>query len=271
MARARRKRTVAIDGRQSPRALNSARCLRISRAAARGMIFRTVSVGPRVTKNGGHNPETRKPFSWRTAVVDISIYISFLALVVSATVLYLTHFRPPKIGCIVGSTIGLNHQGDGFSIYLPLTFTNSAHQPGLINRCSVLLSGPAAATTVQYIEWTEFRKYDDGRNQYVQENIAGPLQIGGLSSVSKLCWFQWKNGKGNFAEGTHDLEILVWTENSEQPTIRQHHGFIIGADDALALGFYGAKKAPTIQWIGLDSQIKPNKTLTEHERKALGC
>lgn len=200
---------------------------------------------------------------------DASIYVSLLSLTVAGVTLYLSQLRPPRVGLIVGSTIGVNHQEDGFSIYVPLTFNNTAHQPGLVNRCSVVFSSAAGAQTAHYIEWTEFRKRDDDRNRYVREDFAGPLQIEGRSSVSKLVWFRWRNGIHPLAEGKYMIEVIVWKENGDRPSIRQKHEFFIETKEANALAENKINSKTVIQWIGVDKQIESNKLVTQHELEKL--
>lgn len=198
-----------------------------------------------------------------------AIYISLLSLVVSAVTFYLTHMRPPKIDCIVGSTIGVNHQDDGFSIYIPLTFTNDAQRPGLVNRCSVVFSKPDSSLEAHYIEWTEFRKRNDDMKQYTREDFAGPLQIEGRSSLSKLAWYRWREGTLSFAEGRYVLEFFIWIEKEQRPSIQQKHEFFISAADSAELKDYKINNSNKIVWIGIDKQIESNRLLTEHEKRVL--
>jgi hypothetical protein len=202
-------------------------------------------------------------------MTDASIYVSLISLLVALTTLYWTQFRPPRIGLIVGSTIGVNHQEDGFSICLPVTMSNVAHRPGLVNRCSLVFLPAAGAQTAHYIEWTEFRKRDQDKSKYVLEEFAGPLQIEGRSSVSKLVWFRWRNGVFPFSEGKYAIELIVWLENGEKPAIREKHDFFIGPEEAKALAEYKANSKTIIKWMGIDKQIEANKLLTQHELEKL--
>lgn len=199
---------------------------------------------------------------------DVAIAISILSFLVSGITLFLTQFRPPKLKCIVGSTIGLNHQDDGFSVYMPVTFTNEAHQPGLINRCSVLIT-PEGASSSFYIEWTEFRKRDDEKKTYGRDEFAGPLQVQGRSSISKLVWFYWREGEFNFPDGRYTVEVFVWAENKDAPHIRQRHEFFLDVTESGALKNHKTNGKRTIEWVSVDKQIEPNKMLTVHEAAKL--
>jgi hypothetical protein len=199
---------------------------------------------------------------------ESSIYIALLSLVISFATFYVTQLRPPRVGLLVGSTIGLNHQEEGFSLYFPLTFNNTALQPGLVNRCSVVFTR-ADAPTSHYIEWTEFRKRDDDKKIYVIEEFAGPLQVEGRSSISKLVWFRWRKGALALTEGKYSLEVIVWTENSALPTIREKHELFIGATEAAALADFKINKRTRIEWLGIDKQIESNKLVTNHELEKL--
>lgn len=202
-------------------------------------------------------------------MAEASFYVALVSLLLSAFTFYLTQLRPPRVGLIVGSTIGVNHQEDGFSIYMPLTFNNTAHQPGLVNRCSLVFYRVGGGQTSHYIEWTEFRKRDEDKNRYVREDFAGPLQIEGRSSLSKLVWFRWRNGAYPFSEGKYQLEFFVWKENSSRPVIRERHEFFIGASEANRLAEFKTGSKTTIEWIGIDKQIESNKLVTEHELEKL--
>ena len=199
---------------------------------------------------------------------DVAIAISILSLLLSGITLFLTQFRPPKLKCIVGSNIGLNHQPDGFSVYMPITFTNEAHQPGLINRCSVLIT-PAGALSSFYIEWTEFRKRDDEKKTYGRDEFAGPLQVQGRSSISKLVWFYWRESDFNFPSGRYTAEVFVWAENKDAPPIQELHEFCLDDTDSDDLKNHKTNGKRIIKWVSVDKQIEPNKILTVHEAAKL--
>lgn len=200
---------------------------------------------------------------------ETAIYISLLSFGVSAVTLYLAHLKPPKIQCIVGSTVGVNHQEEGFSIYVPITFTNAAHRPGLVNKCSLVFSKTGVSPASHYIEWTEFRKRNERNKQYGREDFAGPLQIEGRSSTSKLVWFRWREGNYHFSEGRYTIEFFIWVENETRPSICQKHKFFISATECVELAGYKDNGKSTIQWLGVDKQIESNKLLTEHEINVL--
>jgi hypothetical protein len=198
---------------------------------------------------------------------NTALITSVLSLLVAALALFLTQFRPPRISLITGSTVGLNYQknGEGWSLYVPITFSNSAHAPGLINRCSLVLMPPNAGQTVHYIEWTEFRKRDEDKGRYVRDEFAGPVQVEGRSSISKLVWFKWRTGEQVFSEGKYEFELILWKENEARPAIRQKHSFYVDTQGAQKLGDYKMRNAATILFTGLDKQIESNKQLTQHE------
>ena len=197
-------------------------------------------------------------------MAEAALCVALLSLIVSGLTLYFNHLRRPRISLIVGSTIGLNHYDDGFSIHFPLTFNNAAHRPGLVNRCSLVLSKPDGGQVSHYIEWTEFRKRDQENRINVRDEFAGPLQIPDCSSVTKLAWFRWRNGPEIFIEGKYQLELIVWKENNNRP-IREKHEFFIGRNDAQRLAEFKAGGKRTIKWMGVDKQIESNKLLTRHE------
>lgn len=197
---------------------------------------------------------------------EASIFIATFSLLISFITLFLTQFRPPKLGYIVGSTIGVNYREDGFSMYVPITFTNTAHRPGLVNRCSILFARAEASATSHYIEWTEFRKHNAERSTYGREEFAGPIQIEGRSAISKLVWFHWQEGGDfEFLQGRYVFEIILWAENKDRPLLRQKHEFFLGAAETQKLKSYKDTNKSTIKWVSIDKQIEPNKLLTPHE------
>ena len=211
-----------------------------------------------------------RSLNYRTTIMaEASFYVALVSLLLSGLTLYLTQFRPPRVGMLVGSTVGVNHQEDGFSIYLPLTFNNTAHQPGLVNRCSLVFSRVGGGQTAHYIEWTEFRKRDEDKNRYVRDDFAGPLQVEGRSSVSKLVWFRWRTGAHPLAEGKYQLELIVWKESGSRPAIREKHELYIGAVEANRLSEFKTAGKTMIEWIGIDKQIESNKLVTSHELEKL--
>ena len=200
---------------------------------------------------------------------EAAIYISLISLCISIMTFYFIHLRPAKLDCLVGSTIGINHQVEGFSIYVPFTFTNTAHRAGLVNRCSVVFSRSDQPPVSHYIEWTEFRKRNDDMNRYTREDFAGPLQIEGRSSISKLVWFRWTEGTYLFVEGRYVLEFFIWKENEVRPSIRLKHDFFITSRNVDRLAESKQEKTTKIEWVGLDKQIESNKLLTKHEVEVL--
>ena len=199
---------------------------------------------------------------------EISLIIAICSLLGSGVTLFLTQLRPPKIACIPGSTIGVNHQQTGFSLFMPITFTNTAHQPGLLNRCSLLVKKDGEPTSY-YLEWTEFVKRDDVKKSYSRDDFAGPLQVQGRSSISKFVCFRWRESEFNFTQGKYIVEIIAWVENKDIVYIRQRHEFFLGEKEVGSLAGHKADKKTAIVWVSIDKQIASNKLLTDHEIKKL--
>lgn len=197
------------------------------------------------------------------------IYVALLSLAVSLITLYLVHLRPAKLSVIVGSTVGVNHQGNGFSLYLPINFINSSQCGGTIYKCGIVLSRPEQTQSSHYIEWTEFRKHSEETKLYIRDEFAGPLYIEGRSSVSKLAWFLWEDGGIDFKAGQYTLNVYIWEKGIGKPSIKCNHQFYIDNPTSEDLSKLKSDQKTRICWQGIDKQIESNKMLTAHEIKAL--
>lgn len=200
---------------------------------------------------------------------EYSIYVSALSLVVSVAVLYLTQLQRPVVTLHVGSTLGFCHLRNGFGLYAPLTFLNSAHRTGVVKKCAALITFPESPSKSHYIEWAEFKDYDSENRKWVRENFAGPLPVSGRSSESRMALFEWCNGEVMLPKGIYQITFYVWLTGSAKPEIASYHTGELPEDKATDLANFKAESKQTIRYFSIDQEIERNKILTQHEIKAL--
>ena len=200
---------------------------------------------------------------------DYAVYVSVLSLIVSAATLYLTQFQRPKISFHVGGTLGFCHTENGFDLYVPITFVNSAQRTGIAQKCAALVHIPSSPAKAYYIEWTEFRGYDAENRKYFRESFAGPIAITGKASEGRIVQFEWRQGQIEFTAGTYKISLFVWLDPSDKPELISTHTGELTEKDAKDLAQFKADKKNSIRYFSIDQQIERNKLLTSHEIGAL--
>jgi|GEM_PF-6881647 len=196
---------------------------------------------------------------------SVPLIISIVSLLVSLAALYMRELQRATIRFQTGSTVGFCRVDEGFEIYIPVTFFNTAQRLGVVTRCSVVIWAPHASKAY-YIEWSEFRKQDHSEKRWVREEFAGPLTVAGRASVSKVVYFRWSKGIVELPAGEYELVFHVWLSDSLKPTlISRHHAELPASDIALMVKSDDPNRGWPIRFVPLDEQLERNKILTKHE------
>jgi hypothetical protein len=201
--------------------------------------------------------------------IGVATWLSAISLIVSVVTFYLTQVRRPKIVFFAGETASFCHIDHGFELHVPTTFNNTAHRTGIVTRCSVVVSFPGDSPTSYYIQWSEFRKFDDDQRRWIREEFAGPLTVEGRSSAQKMLMFEWRAGEVLFPKGNYKITFYVWIAGSGRPKIVSSHTGYLSAPQEEELAKFRSEDKSIHRWFPLDQQIERNKLLTEHEIKTL--
>jgi hypothetical protein len=196
--------------------------------------------------------------------MNYALIISIVSLIVSLVTLYLRELQKPAIKFQVGSTIGFCRIGDGFEIYVPATFFNTAQRLGVVSRCSVVVWFPNNTSKGYYLEWTEFRKQE--ARKWVREDFAGPITVAGRASVSKILYFRWSRQSVDLPPGEYAVTFYVWLPDSPKPVFESTHHAELSPSEVSAMV---KPDDPNLGWpvrfVPLDEQLERNKLFTKHE------
>src|SRR5436853_5750046 len=156
-------------------------------------------------------------------MVDAALLVSLVALLVSIVARYVRGLQGATIGFQAGTTVGFCRIDEGFEIYVPATFFNTAQRLGIVTRCSLVVWAPGVESKAYYIEWTEFRKRDLSERRWVRDELAGPVTVDGRSSVSKVVYFRWAKGPVVLPPGEYKFVFYIWLVDLPKPTFASTH------------------------------------------------
>jgi hypothetical protein len=206
------------------------------------------------------------------APIDLATSIALLSLVVSAITLFFTQLRGADLHHVIGPEFKVYYPADGgFALYLPATFLNKSSQTGTILKCGVTLFNSANPEGRYYMEWRSFSRLDPASQNWLYEEMAHAIAIGGHESTTKIIWFSWRASSTpllHLTEGQYVLSFHYWTMLNGKPGTSQH-GFYIDEPTRIELDQYLANKRNTVVDIVLDKQIPSNKIMTSFESKSL--
>jgi len=197
---------------------------------------------------------------------DAALIISIVALLVACVALYVRGLQGATIGFQAGSTIGFCRTDDGFELYVPATFFNTAQRLGVVTRCSLVVWAPGVEPKAYYIEWTEFRREDHAEKRWVRDEFAGPVTVAGRASVSKVVCFRWEKGRVALPPGEYKLAFCIWLVDSPKPTFTSMHRAELPASEIAAMVKpEDPNRGWPIRFVPLDEHLERNKMLTKDE------
>jgi hypothetical protein len=208
---------------------------------------------------------------------SIALFISILGFLVSATTLFLTQFRPPHIGTIVGPAIKLYYPSDGgFGIYVPVTFVNTSQKTGGVLRCGITMYSKAAPDTKYYMECRYFMKLESttsSTQKFLYDDYAHGIAIPQNSFVSKIIWTTWSHlNERSFqiTEGDHVMVFHYWSGPTGTP-LKSEHSFYVSNVVYKQLEEYRIGKDDTIVDVDLDQPLTGDAIRTVYSNMLLNA
>jgi hypothetical protein len=196
-----------------------------------------------------------------------SLAISILSLIISATALYLTQLRGPRIKCKIGPDLKIYHghfdAGLSTGIYLPVTFINTAPTAGTVTRAAVAIHRVMDPMRQFLIQWDQFVKMEPRTYNYYAEEHCHSLPVGGKSAAAKIVWFFWfarSEPDLVLEEGAYSLRFLYWQDDATVARMEEA-GFYITAAKAAELAGYRAQRSSDFVQVFLDQRFDVNQTV----------
>ncbi len=204
--------------------------------------------------------------------MEISTIIAIVSLLIAVAALVLNHLRPAKITTFLGPVVTIGYPMDGgFSVNLPVTFSNHGAKTGSVFRAAVTICQRESQHERYFMQWDSFLKLEFQPVQWVHDELAHALAIPGKSILAKNILFVWypiSQPPITIREGLYDLVFLFWTSDMTVPHIETHQIRIL-APNLEALKDTGDPEAPRSITIQLDQQLEANKLMNEFDWEAL--
>lgn len=220
--------------------------------------------------DSGAVQQTKKETDWSATIATV---VSMLGLGISLVVAYTSNLRPANIQLCFGRhliffpiliDIPTNSQtikGVGFN--LPLTLYNWSPKGGTIQRIRLVIGRQNHDDKFYDMTWTTFVKITDV-GDFVNDNLAQPIAVKGISSINKVIRFDWISEGSNSFEvqaGKYDLTIYGWTKNTKKPSLKHKSSLIIKDEHCQTFKDYVASSISRPIWLSLDENEQPNQVL----------
>lgn len=204
--------------------------------------------------------------------MEISTVIAIFSLLVAATALVLNHLSPAKITTFIGpvATFGYPNEG-GFSLNLPVTFSNHGSKTGSIFRVAAAICHRESPHERYFMQWDSFLKLEFRPAQWVHDELAHALVIAGKSILAKnilFVWYPTSQPPITIREGLYDLVLLFWTSDMTVPRIETHQIRILTPALETLKDTDDPAKPRSVN-VQLDQQLEPNKFMSEFDWEAV--
>lgn len=198
------------------------------------------------------------------STISLSTIISLVSLLIAGGTFFLTQLRAAKIAPYFGPNANLGYPavGGGFSLTVPVTFTNSGSRTGAVLRSAAILWRKDWLEERYYMQWDSFVKQDFTTRRWVTDEVAHALAIPGKSILAKNVTYGWRSDSTppiRLREATYCISFLYWTREGrphqqtyEVPITAEMIGILDAAIDDAHLGAVN---------VTLDNRYKVNETL----------
>jgi hypothetical protein len=119
--------------------------------------------------------------------VNLALIVSVLSFLISATTLYLTQLRRPRIRGILGPDLKIYHghfaDGPSTGLYLPVTFINTGPTTGTITRAALIVYREASPNQQFLMQWDQFVRMEPETYNYHAEEHCHAVPVAGKSAV----------------------------------------------------------------------------------------
>lgn len=202
----------------------------------------------------------------------LPLAISILSLGITATALFVSQFRGPKISVHVGPSVKFYYTKDNeFAVYIPTTFINDSARMGMVFKAAISLMRSENPQECFFIEWGSFSTYDPQAGNWRYESMAHALAVPGKAAVNKLLWFSWLASSIpplHIYQGEYILTVHYWTTQTGFPS-HDSHKLCISEEAFTTLESYRIAGCSTTIDLVLDRQLDQNLVMTPHEAKAV--
>src|SRR2546423_384424 len=127
------------------------------------------------------------------SIFSLSTIISLVSLLIAAGTFFLTQLRAPRITAYFGpnATLGYPATG-GFSLAVPVTFTNHGSRTGAVLRSAAILWQKEWPQERYFMQWDSFVKEDFTTSRWATDEVAHALAIPGKSILAKHIAYGWR-------------------------------------------------------------------------------
>lgn len=203
---------------------------------------------------------------------SIAIFISIFALVFSIIQFYYYRWKRAELKMFVGPRILIAGHPNMLAFTIPITINNSGASIGKINQITLSLK---SKDNFYVTKWANFKNLTSDGGMWVQKNIAHNIIVQGYSSVTEMVEFCWNIFP---FDGLHSEKVefvfTFWTDTDKKsvsetfkfsPTNSEH----ITLMDLIEKVDKGTISVKNVIYFDLDSKLKSNQILTEHEFKKI--
>lgn len=204
----------------------------------------------------------------------IAIVISSIALALSIYQFYYFHLKRPNIKMYTGPKILVTGHPNKLSFVVPVTLFNQGARLGKVVLITLTIK---IKDNFYLIKWDNFSRLNSESTTWIQKNIAHTLVVPSYSTVTELVDFSWTlDPTINIGIDNNTVEIIFnfWSDISDKPKSvfsklslnpreRTQFDIIVGKTKDTNSG------VKNVLYLELDSTLKSNQVLTDHEFKKL--
>ncbi|MEM6506679.1 MAG: hypothetical protein AAF711_14680 [Planctomycetota bacterium] len=146
----------------------------------------------------------------------ITLLVSLAALVFALFTFYWVQWRAPRISVLPGILMRAGSTGStGFQFYLPITFVNHSHKPGVIYNLELHVRHLDSPKEFRMMA-SRFSELKDS-NKIVDVEIHNAFSVFGRTANTRMVRFVWWDASTpNFhlAAGTYAMKLRTWISRS---------------------------------------------------------
>ncbi len=202
----------------------------------------------------------------------VAIFISIIALILSFIQFYFYRLKRAELKMFVGPRVVIAGHPKKLTFTIPITINNSGASIGKVPQISLSIK---SKDNYFFIKWSDFRILSSDGRTWVQKNIAHNLIVQGYSSVTEMIEFSWESFPFDGLD-SDEVEFVFnfWNDTKNRsksetfrfsPTKNEKEKLL----DLIEKVEKGTISGNNVIYFELDSKLKSNQVLTEHEFKKI--
>lgn len=219
------------------------------------------------------------------AISYFALIMSFLSFVLSGWIAYRAHLGSAKPGIAIGRSLEFyplprltpsEPEWGGVGFYVPMTFYNRGARACSIREVRMIIQLKEYPTRCFDIAWTEFAKvstYPETLQRFFEtKSKAHPIALDGHSSTSETVQFAWDprtNDDMDLSSGQYEFTLLVWTDDGDQPIIRETFPFRISGEKEAEFKKNIENRMPLTIDVPIGESRRNNSVLTREQANQL--